>query len=95
MACLISRSLTEDPTHSAFLCYVSLPSASIDDLEPAILVFHKLVRNGVPKSKLVIALCRVGTESEETGARSYIEQASYAVLESGLRIGRPGIVSLP
>ena len=60
-------------------------SASIDDLEPAVLVFHELVRNGIPKDKLVMALCRVGTESEEAEARAYIEQAGYSALDSCLR----------
>lgn len=59
--------------------------ASIDDLEPAILVFHELVKNGIDRSKLVLALCRVGTDSEEAEARSYIEQAGYTVLDGCLK----------
>lgn len=54
--------------------------ASLDDLEPAILTFHELVREGVSKSKLVFALSRVGTESEENDCRTYIQEAGYAVL---------------
>lgn len=55
--------------------------ASLDDLEPAILTFHELVRAGVSKSKLVFALCRVGTPSEEVECREYIMQAGYSALE--------------
>lgn len=54
--------------------------ASLDDLEPAILTFHELVKEGVPREKLIFALCRVGTESEEQECRSYIQQAGYEVL---------------
>lgn len=59
--------------------------ASIDDLEPAILVFHELVKNGIERSKLALALCRVGTDSEEAEARSYIQQAGYIVLDECLK----------
>lgn len=54
--------------------------ASLDDLEPAILTFHELVREGVSRSKLVFALSRVGTESEEQDCRTYIQEAGYGVL---------------
>lgn len=54
--------------------------ASIDDLDPAILTFHELVKEGIPREKLVFALCRVGTESEESDCREYIYQAGYDVL---------------
>lgn len=55
--------------------------ASLDDLQPAILTFHELVKAGISKSKLVFALNRVGTESEEYDSREYIKQAGYDVLE--------------
>ena len=58
--------------------------ASLDDLEPAILLFHELVKKGIPRNKLVFALSRVGTESEEKQCRDYIEQAGYDVLEGSL-----------
>lgn len=54
---------------------------SVDDLEPAILTFHELVRDGISRNILVFALSRVGTDAEETEARAYIKQAGYAVLE--------------
>jgi chromosome partitioning protein len=55
--------------------------ASLDDLEPAILLFHELVKKGISKSKLVFALSRIGTESEERQARNYLEQSGYETLQ--------------
>lgn len=58
--------------------------ASIDDLRPAILTFHELVKADVPRERLAFALCRIGTDAEEAEARSYIKQAGYTVLEGSL-----------
>jgi chromosome partitioning protein len=54
--------------------------SSVDDLEPAVLTFHELVRDGVPRERLAFALVRVGTDAEEAEARSYIIKAGYHVL---------------
>lgn len=54
--------------------------ASIDDLRPAVLLFHELVQAGVARERLVIALCRILTEAEEQMARTYIKKAGYHVL---------------
>jgi len=58
--------------------------ASVDDLRPAILVFHELVKAGIPKDRLCFALCRIGTDAEEAESRSYIQQAGYLALEGSL-----------
>ncbi|MGF7213527.1 chromosome partitioning protein [Skermanella aerolata] len=58
--------------------------ASIDDLEPAVLLFHELVREKVPKASLVFALCRVSTDAEESEARDYIAKAGYETLVGSL-----------
>lgn len=58
--------------------------ASTDDLEPAVLTFLELTREGVAKSKLVIALNRMMTEAEERDARAYIEQAGFSCLAGSL-----------
>lgn len=55
-------------------------SASIDDLRPAVLLFHELVDAGIPRERLVVALCRILTEGEETMARGYLAKAAYDVL---------------
>jgi chromosome partitioning protein len=57
---------------------------SNDDLRPAVREFHALVKAGIPSNKLVFALNRVGTESEEDAARAYIKDAGYTVLKGAL-----------
>jgi chromosome partitioning protein len=57
---------------------------SIDDLDPAIILFHELVREGVPRDRLVMALCRIANQSEETAARAYVQKAGYAVLPGSI-----------
>jgi chromosome partitioning protein len=54
--------------------------ASLDDLRPAVLLFHELVAAGIPKQRLVVALCRILSDTEEERARAYIEKAGYDVL---------------
>lgn len=58
--------------------------ASLDDLIPAIKVFHGLVNAGIPRAKLVFSLCRIGTETEEADARAYIQEAGYETLDGCL-----------
>ena len=58
--------------------------ASVDDLKPAVREFHALIQAGIPKDKLVFALNRIGTTTEETEARAYIAEAGYAVLDGCL-----------
>lgn len=54
--------------------------ASMDDLEPAILLFHELFKAGVSKQKLYFALSRIGTDSELTACREYLSQTGYNIL---------------
>ena len=56
----------------------------VDDLDPAILLFHELSRAGIPADKLVMALCRVASKGEEELARRYIEKAGYTVLPGSI-----------
>ena len=58
--------------------------ASIDDLHPAVLLFHELVAAGVPKSRLIVALMRTMTKREEDAARTYIADAAYATLPGSI-----------
>lgn len=53
---------------------------ALDDLHPAVLVFHELVKEGIPKSRLVFALNHILREPEAVAAREYLEEAGYAVL---------------
>lgn len=59
-------------------------STSVDDLEPATIVFNSLVKAGIPRTKLALALVRVGTEAEEAFARTYMGEAGYEVLPGAL-----------
>lgn len=51
-----------------------------DDLNPAIRVFHGLVKEGLPPGRLVFALNHIGTDAEADAARAYIEDAGYVAL---------------
>lgn len=55
--------------------------AGLDDLRPAVRTFNSLVANGIPKSKLLLALCRIGNPTEAADARVYLTSAGYAVAE--------------
>jgi chromosome partitioning protein len=58
---------------------------TLDDLHPTVLLFHELAAVGIPKSRLVAALCRVlDDEEEETAARAYLKEAGYEVLEGSI-----------
>ena len=57
---------------------------SMDDLQPATLVFDALVRCGVPRGRLVFALCRLLTQAEEDTARAHLTAAGYRVLPGAI-----------
>jgi chromosome partitioning protein len=54
--------------------------ASADDLRPAVREFNALTQAGVANGKLVFALNRIGTDSEEADARDYLTEAGYSTL---------------
>ena len=56
----------------------------LDDLDPAVLLFHELTNAGIPRSRLVLALCRTQNRKEEDEARAYLVGAGYAVLEASI-----------
>lgn len=62
---------------------VVLPTGlSLDDLEPTVLLAHELVKKGVPRTRIALALCRVGdSEGEIAEAQGYIRNAGYELLE--------------
>ncbi len=55
---------------------------SIDDTEPAVLLFHELVAKGIPKERLLFILNRVSTQSEYKEAFKYFAQTEYNVLNT-------------
>ncbi len=58
--------------------------ASLDDLRPAILTFHELVKVGIPRERLCMAVCRVLSDGEETRTRAAIQQAGYEALAGAI-----------
>ena len=57
---------------------------ALDDLGPAVRLFHELVRAGVPTARLAFALNHVLTDAEEAAARQYLNEAGYEVLSGFL-----------
>ena len=55
--------------------------ASVDDLKPAVLVFHELIKKGIRRENLFFALCRLSTETENEAAQEYIQTAGYKFLD--------------
>jgi chromosome partitioning protein len=54
--------------------------SGLDDLRPAVRVFHGLVTADIDPKKLIFALNHIGTEPEADAARAFIEEAGYSVL---------------
>lgn len=59
-------------------------SARIDDLNPALRLFHELVAKGVPREKLAFLLYGLESEASERFARGYLAQKGYAVLDHAI-----------
>lgn len=58
---------------------------AIDDLQPAVLLAHDLVKSGIARGRIVLALCKVGDSMAEIeDARAYLQKAGYAVLQEAL-----------
>ncbi|MBX9588127.1 MAG: ParA family protein [Hyphomonadaceae bacterium] len=78
--------MTEAALHVALRAHlvVQPTGPSRDDLHPGVLVFHALQNCGVPRDRLVFALCRLLTKAEEDKARSYLAAAGYAVLPGAI-----------
>lgn len=58
--------------------------ASADDLRPAVLLFHELVKAGIPTDRLLLAICRTMSDAEEAAARGYVQPTGYAVLPGSI-----------
>ena len=56
----------------------------LDDLRPAVLLFHELLAAGIGRERLTVALCRTAGEPEEGAARRYLHKAKYDVLNTSL-----------
>lgn len=74
-----SRGTLEIAQHANLV--IQPTGASLDDLEPAVLTFHELIKSGISRDKLAFALMRVGTQAEEADCRSYIEKSGFYTLD--------------
>ena len=77
-----SRATLEIARHSHLV--VQPTGASADDLIPAVLTFHELMKECVPKERMVVAVCRVLSEGEEDIVRAYVKDAGYDVLPGAI-----------
>ena len=58
---------------------------ALDDLRPAVVLAHDLVKQGVSRDKIVFALCRVGDSALEIeDSRAYLEKTGYGILSGAL-----------
>jgi chromosome partitioning protein len=64
------------------------PTASADDLRPAVREFPALVQAGIPRAKLFSRLTVSALKQRTVEARAYINEAGYDVLE-GCLLERP------
>ncbi len=59
-------------------------AGSVDDLYPAVLLFHELMKANTPRQRLVFALCRILSKREEGAARTYLREAGYDALPGSI-----------
>lgn len=58
--------------------------ARLDDINPAIRLFHELVKAGIPREKLALVFNGIASLASERDMRAYVEQAGYAVLDGSI-----------
>ena len=79
-----SSKATRDIAAASHLTVIPTGPA-VDDLQPAVMLAHDLLRNQVPRPKIAFAICRVGHSlAEIKDARLYLDEAGYAVLDGTL-----------
>ena len=57
---------------------------SADDLRPVVRTWRELIGAGISASRLAVALNCLGSDAEETDARSFLERADVVALEHAL-----------
>ena len=77
-----NRTTAEIARHAHLV--VQPTGASADDLQPTVLTFHELVQVGVPRERLVAAICRTLSAGEEAVVRAYVQDAGYEVLPGAI-----------
>lgn len=78
--------MSEATLHVALRAHVVVQPTgpSFDDLHPAVLVFQALSKCGIPRERLVFALCRLLNQAEEDKARRHLTAAGYTVLPGAI-----------
>lgn len=79
---LDDKGLATEKTHAMARVsdVVILPTGvSIDDTTPTIVLARTLVKEGIPKDKIIITLSRVGSESTANEAREELEKHGFRV----------------
>lgn len=60
---------------------------TVDDLHPAVVLAHTLIKKGIPSQKIAFTLCKTtGSDKENEAARTYLGEAGYAVLDGSLPV---------
>ncbi len=78
---------TQQTDQIAKICdLIILPTShSIEDMEPAVTLAHKLKKQGVPRNRILIAFSRVGdSKAEEQEAIEYIQKSGYDLLNGAI-----------
>lgn len=57
---------------------------TLDDLQPAVRMYHELVQHGIPKRKIVFVLHGVLAQREIDEGVEYLTQSGYEVLSGGM-----------
>jgi chromosome partitioning protein len=65
-------------------CIVQPMRPRLDDINPAIRLFHELSKAGIAHSKLALLFYCVESEASERDMRAYVAQAGYAVLAASI-----------
>ncbi|MCK5641273.1 MAG: ParA family protein [Gammaproteobacteria bacterium] len=65
--------------------FIIIPSGvSEDDLKPAVLLGHEMMKHNISAAKFSYALCRYQSEGELRDARQYIDMAGYKSVSGAL-----------
>jgi chromosome partitioning protein len=82
-----AKAMALDIANAADL-FIQPTKGVIDDMAPAVRMFHELVKHGVPKEKLVFVLHGVLAAKEIDDGTEYLSSAGYEVLKGAMFMQR-------
>jgi chromosome partitioning protein len=82
-----AKAMALDIANAADL-FIQPTKGVIDDMAPAVRMFHELVKHGVPKEKLVFVLHGVLAAKEIEDGTEYLSSAGYEVLKGAMFMQR-------